>query len=57
MHGFSYQTIAWLRVQLALRHEAGVGWLRFFPEWQTIQPKKDQWNWKGADALVENVDG
>jgi hypothetical protein len=35
--------------------KAGVRWLRFFPEWDTIQPKKDQWNWKGPDALVADA--
>jgi putative heme-binding domain-containing protein len=35
--------------------KAGVRWLRLFPEWQTIQPKKDQWNWKTSDALVADA--
>jgi hypothetical protein len=35
--------------------KAGVRWLRLFPEWQSIQPKKDEWNWKGSDALVADA--
>ena len=35
--------------------KAGVRWLRLFPEWQTIQPHKDEWNWKTADAMVANA--
>lgn len=34
--------------------DAGVRWLRFFPEWASIQPRKGEWNWAGADALVGN---
>lgn len=34
---------------------AGVRWLRFFPEWQTLQPKPGEWNWDGADKLVANA--
>ncbi len=36
-------------------HKAGVQWLRLFPEWQTIQPKKDQWDWKTSDAMVADA--
>jgi hypothetical protein len=35
--------------------KAGVRWLRLFPEWQSIQPKQGQWDWKGADAMVANA--
>ena len=35
--------------------KAGVRWLRLFPEWQTIQPKQDQWNWKPSDAMVADA--
>ncbi len=35
--------------------DAGVRWLRLFPEWQTIQPKKGQWNWAVADAMTANA--
>ena len=36
-------------------HEAGVTWLRIFPEWQTIQPRQGQWNWEVSDRLVANA--
>ena len=35
--------------------DAGVKWLRLFPEWQNIQPKQDQWNWDSSDAMVANA--
>jgi polysaccharide biosynthesis protein PslG len=35
--------------------KAGVRWLRLFPEWQTIQPKKGQWNWSVSDAMVADA--
>lgn len=38
-----------------LMAQAGVRYLRAFPEWQTIQPKRDEWNWKPADELVANA--
>lgn len=34
---------------------AGVRWLRFFPEWQSIQPHLGTWNWEPADRLVVNA--
>ncbi len=34
---------------------AGVRWLRLFPEWQNIQPKKGVWNWKTSDAMVADA--
>ena len=36
-------------------NEAGVRWLRIFPEWQTIEPKPGQWNWQLSDQLVANA--
>ncbi|OGV53351.1 MAG: hypothetical protein A2X45_17355 [Lentisphaerae bacterium GWF2_50_93] len=38
-----------------LLNQAGVRWLRFFPEWQTIQPKKGEWNFKPSDDLVADA--
>jgi hypothetical protein len=34
---------------------AGVGWLRGFYEWQTIEPRQGYWNWALTDRLVENA--
>jgi len=36
-------------------HQAGIKWLRLFPEWQNIQPKQGQWDWDGSDKLVANA--
>lgn len=38
-----------------LMAQAGVRHLRAFPEWQTIQPRPGEWNWKSADDLVANA--
>lgn len=38
-----------------LMAQAGVRWLRAFPEWSSIQPTPGEWNWKEADALVADT--
>ncbi|HBC87811.1 MAG TPA: glycosyl hydrolase [Lentisphaeria bacterium] len=38
-----------------LLNQAGVRWIRYFPEWQTIQPKKGEWSWSWADAFVADA--
>lgn len=38
-----------------LLKDAGVTWLRFFPEWQSIQPSRGEWNWGWPDTLVVNA--
>ncbi|MBN2474705.1 MAG: endo-1,4-beta-xylanase [Pirellulales bacterium] len=35
--------------------KAGVRWLRLFPEWQSIQPRQNQWEWEGADRMVADA--
>ena len=35
--------------------QAGVNWLRLFPEWQNIQPRPGQWNWEASDKLVADA--
>lgn len=35
--------------------QAGVRWSRFFPEWSSIQPRKDAWNWKPADDYLADA--
>jgi polysaccharide biosynthesis protein PslG len=37
-----------------LLNQAGVRWLRFFPEWQTLEPKQGEFNWQSADDLIAN---
>lgn len=37
-----------------LLDKAGVTWMRFFPEWSTIQPAQGQWSWDYADQFVSN---
>lgn len=38
-----------------LLRKAGVGWLRGFYEWQTIEPKRGYFNWALTDRLVRNA--
>src|SRR6185312_11894175 len=38
-----------------LLEKAGVGWLRAFNEWQTIEPKQGYWNWAQSDRLVTDA--
>ncbi|MEM1059058.1 MAG: endo-1,4-beta-xylanase [Verrucomicrobiota bacterium] len=38
-----------------LLQQAGVTWLRGLAEWNGVEPKKGQWNWKFPDALVANA--
>lgn len=35
--------------------QAGVRWLRGFYEWQTVQPRPGQWNFRPSDKLLENA--
>jgi GH35 family endo-1,4-beta-xylanase len=35
--------------------EAGVTWLRLFPEWQSTEPRKGEFNWTGADRIVADA--
>jgi len=37
---------------LPLLREAGVTWYRCFPEWQSVQKKKGEWDWDFSDRLV-----
>jgi hypothetical protein len=37
-----------------LLDQAGVRWMRFFPEWQTLEPKRGEFNWHPADVLIAN---
>ncbi len=37
---------------LPMLHEAGVTWMRYFPEWSTVQPEEGVWNWEWADQFV-----
>lgn len=35
--------------------EAGLGSVRFFPEWNGVERKKGEWNWARTDALVDSA--
>lgn len=36
--------------------DAGVRWIRYFPEWQSIQPEPGVWRWQWADKFVANAE-
>lgn len=38
-----------------LLQEAGVTWMRYFPEWHSMQPAKGQWDFKRADDFVASA--
>lgn len=38
-----------------LLQEAGVTWVRYFPEWQSMQPEKGKWSFERADAFVASA--
>jgi len=38
-----------------LLQEAGVTWLRYFAEWQSIQPSQGEWEWDWSDAFVADA--
>jgi len=40
---------------IPLISKAGIKYLRQFPEWAVIQPKKEVWNWKVADKLISTA--
>lgn len=37
-----------------LLKQAGIRWMRYFPEWQTLEPKRGEFDWKQADDFVSN---
>ena len=40
---------------LPLLRDAGITGLRYFPEWQSIQPSPGVWNWGESDRLVASA--
>jgi hypothetical protein len=38
-----------------LLHEAGVTWVRYFPEWHSLQPAPGQWSFERADAFLASA--
>lgn len=37
---------------LPLLRQGGVTWLRYFPEWGTIQPRPGEWDWSWPDGFL-----
>jgi len=33
--------------------DAGTTWIRYFPEWNAVQPAKGKWNWEWSDKFVK----
>lgn len=40
---------------MPLLRDAGITGLRYFPEWQSIQPAPDLWDWEWSDRLVASA--
>ena len=38
-----------------LLQEAGVTWVRYFPEWHSMQPERGKWSFDRADAFVASA--
>jgi hypothetical protein len=38
-----------------LLREAGVTWVRYFPEWHSLQPEPGQWSFERADAFLASA--
>jgi polysaccharide biosynthesis protein PslG len=38
-----------------LLKDAGVAWIRYFDEWQHIQPKPGEWNWDWSDKFLASA--
>ncbi|WP_367872122.1 endo-1,4-beta-xylanase [Luteolibacter sp. Populi] len=38
-----------------LLHEAGVTWVRYFPEWHSMQPARGEWSFDRADASLASA--
>ena len=34
----------------------GAGWVRGFPEWNSVEPREGEWHWDKADAFIESAE-
>lgn len=35
--------------------DAGINWVRTFPDWNQLEPAPGKWNWSGMDALLDTA--
>ncbi len=35
--------------------EAGVSWVRLFPEWRGVEPTQGVWKWERTDAMLKSA--
>ncbi len=52
---YSSTSMGAFRQYNALLSRAGVKWVRIFPEWAGVEPKRGEYHWSFADALVKNA--
>lgn len=38
-----------------LLRDAGVRWMRYFAEWQSVQPRQGEWNWDWQDRFMASA--
>ena len=38
-----------------LLKDAGISWIRYFAEWESVQPQQGEWRWEWSDKFVANA--
>jgi hypothetical protein len=49
------ETLGYYQKLFPLLNEAGIKWVRIFPEWAQIQPKEDEWDFSLADSILKSA--
>ncbi|MBC7329061.1 endo-1,4-beta-xylanase [bacterium] len=49
------ETLGYYHKLFPLLKEAGITWVRIFPEWAQIQPKEGEWDFSLADSILKSA--
>lgn len=49
------ETLGYYQKLFPLLNEAGIKWVRIFPEWAQIQPKDGEWDFSLADSVLKSA--
>jgi hypothetical protein len=49
------ETLGYYQKLFPLLNEAGIKWVRIFPEWAQIQPKEGEWDFSLADSILKSA--
>ncbi|MGC9004196.1 MAG: endo-1,4-beta-xylanase [bacterium] len=49
------ETLGYYNQLFPLLKEAGVKWVRIFPEWAHIQPRENEWNFSLSDSIIKSA--